>query len=326
MNHARNIAAAGRNGDTVVAHLTPGETVIPRSMMTAQLVKALMGAAEETGHDLGRYVVGGPDDSRNPKTGLLEFYDSEPGMGSGIGEGSTQTGPDPSTGGGFSWDTRDEPGMYSQGTPVGPAGAQGGSGQIADLSPQDLIGIGVNPNDYSQRPDLGQRVGHFFSTIPDKISHGFRDAINNPGATALNVGLGILSPAYTVANLALNAFADKDIGKGLVGQVADWTGYNDKPSALAYSAFNPNSNLVGPTDAITADKRNDARDTPGGGDGPGDTKPFGSKDSPLVQALAGTPTETKASPVWGGRMTFGPQAFSYSPTGRQYVTPWAYRG
>jgi hypothetical protein len=67
------LAAQGRNGDTEIGHLTPGETVIPKDVLTLELQRELDRAFAKSGLDQGRYTVGGEDDSINPRTGIREF-------------------------------------------------------------------------------------------------------------------------------------------------------------------------------------------------------------------------------------------------------------
>lgn len=78
---ALTLRTAGRRGDSVLAHLTPGEVVVPVSVLRAVpgLGDLLAESFTRANLDVGRYIVGGADDSRNPKTGLPEYYDEEPG-------------------------------------------------------------------------------------------------------------------------------------------------------------------------------------------------------------------------------------------------------
>lgn len=105
------LRTAGRRGDSVLAHLTPGEVVVPVSVLRAVPgLDALL--AESFGRanlDLGRYTVGGPDDSTNPKTGLPEYYDEEPGDSWGGGD-DDWGGRDDWGGGGDPYDFEDKKG------------------------------------------------------------------------------------------------------------------------------------------------------------------------------------------------------------------------
>ena len=89
----KGMAAAGRNGDTKIGHLTPGETVVPRSVTRDNPgVKFIIEEAMRAqGMDPGRYRVGGSDDSINPITGMPQYY--------GIGEGVGGSGRDGAPGG-----------------------------------------------------------------------------------------------------------------------------------------------------------------------------------------------------------------------------------
>jgi hypothetical protein len=75
------IALQGRRGDTKVAHVTPGEVVIPKRLQTPELLSALHAAARQAGIDPSRLVVGSRRNSRNPQTGQAEFYYNGPDIG-----------------------------------------------------------------------------------------------------------------------------------------------------------------------------------------------------------------------------------------------------
>lgn len=87
---AKRMARAGRYGDDEVVHATTGETVVPQSVMAQPGVRrGLMRGFRRAGLEPGRHEIGGRDDSRNPVTGLREFYDPggmSPGaMGGAVG-------------------------------------------------------------------------------------------------------------------------------------------------------------------------------------------------------------------------------------------------
>lgn len=69
------LAGMGRNGDTEVGHLTPGEVVVPGRVMAADpaLQRHTASVMAQAGLDPARYVVGHPRNSRNPRTGAREF-------------------------------------------------------------------------------------------------------------------------------------------------------------------------------------------------------------------------------------------------------------
>ncbi|MRG70347.1 hypothetical protein GH722_01075 [Alphaproteobacteria bacterium HT1-32] len=71
------LRTAGQQGDVILAHLTPGEVVVPVTVLdtTPQLAPFLKEAFGRANLNIGRYTVGGADDSRNPVTGLPEYFD-----------------------------------------------------------------------------------------------------------------------------------------------------------------------------------------------------------------------------------------------------------
>ncbi len=72
----QNMERYGRNGDTAMAHLTPGETVVPREVLqrNPQVARGLGRAFQDVGADPRRYVVGSGQNSINPMTGKPEFF------------------------------------------------------------------------------------------------------------------------------------------------------------------------------------------------------------------------------------------------------------
>ena len=74
---AQRMAALGREGDTVVGHLEPGEIVIPRALIDRDpaLREGLFQRLRDMGiEDPERYVVGSDSNSINPDTGMPEFF------------------------------------------------------------------------------------------------------------------------------------------------------------------------------------------------------------------------------------------------------------
>jgi len=76
---ANNMAAQGRNGDTEVAHVTPGETIVPHSIQTPEVMSVLSEEFQRQGVPMSRYVVQGRRTKRgpnsiNPETGQPEFF------------------------------------------------------------------------------------------------------------------------------------------------------------------------------------------------------------------------------------------------------------
>ncbi len=70
---AKVLALQGRGGDTAVAHLEPGEMVVPRSVLTPQLAQLIAAEASKRGIDPKQLIVGSHKASINPATGTEEF-------------------------------------------------------------------------------------------------------------------------------------------------------------------------------------------------------------------------------------------------------------
>lgn len=88
---AKDLAKAGRGGDTIIAHLTPGEVVVPKPAAGMAL-----GLLNDAGIDPKRYQVGHKNNSKNPRTGLLEFRAGD----NDHGDGGDSDGGDGADGGG----------------------------------------------------------------------------------------------------------------------------------------------------------------------------------------------------------------------------------
>lgn len=70
----RLLAVQGRGGDTEIAHVTPGEMVIPRALQTPAVMQALALEAARKGINPTAFRVGSPKASINPRTGAEEFF------------------------------------------------------------------------------------------------------------------------------------------------------------------------------------------------------------------------------------------------------------
>gem|GEM_PF-3309963 len=70
---ARLLALQGRGGDTEIAHVTPGEVVIPRQLQTPEIMKRIAETAERQGIDPRQLTVGHYYNNINPNTGAMEF-------------------------------------------------------------------------------------------------------------------------------------------------------------------------------------------------------------------------------------------------------------
>jgi len=72
----QNMARYGRGGDTMMAHVTPGEMIVPQKVLrnSPQVARGLGTAFRDVGADPRRYVVGSGQNSINPVTGKREFF------------------------------------------------------------------------------------------------------------------------------------------------------------------------------------------------------------------------------------------------------------
>jgi hypothetical protein len=242
----------GRDGDTLVAHINPRE---------AAMLKA-MG---------GRGTV-------NPKTGLLEFADSE---GQGTSEaGATGAGTDSygSVGGGY--DTGGSPG-YDAG--YGTVDTFGGQ-TAADLGNWDgalagVVGEKAGPS-YAESRGIGGRIG-------DAVGAKLGDALSRPAETAINTVAGMALGPVGLANTVSGWFGGPTIGSLATG------------AARGLSEGSPQTASAGP-DASGNTRGAMASDMSGGASGSGDSPLSRSNSqSPLAQALLGSP------PNPSGRMSYG---------------------
>ena len=74
---AKEMAAAGREGDDVIAHLETGELIIPKAFLdqNPEMKETIFAFLESQGvEDPQRYVVGTDANSINPDTGVPEFF------------------------------------------------------------------------------------------------------------------------------------------------------------------------------------------------------------------------------------------------------------
>lgn len=70
------VAQQGRGGDTMLAHVSRGEVVVPNALLDAEdafLRQLLEGVMKEYGYEPGWFTVGHELNSINPETGLPEF-------------------------------------------------------------------------------------------------------------------------------------------------------------------------------------------------------------------------------------------------------------
>jgi hypothetical protein len=69
----QQMASQGRFGDSVVAHLTPGEIEVPPQVQTPELMHMLQQAFAKVGVSPQQFTAGSPTSSHNPSTGAPEY-------------------------------------------------------------------------------------------------------------------------------------------------------------------------------------------------------------------------------------------------------------
>jgi len=69
----QQISKMGRGGDTLLAHLTPGEMEVPKEVQTPKVLATLKQAYESKGVSPQQFTAGSPQSSMNPQTGLPEY-------------------------------------------------------------------------------------------------------------------------------------------------------------------------------------------------------------------------------------------------------------
>jgi len=69
----QQLAQQGRFGDTMIAHLTPGEMMVPPQVQTPKVLAELDKAYKAKHVSPGQFTAGSPQSSTNPKTGVPEY-------------------------------------------------------------------------------------------------------------------------------------------------------------------------------------------------------------------------------------------------------------
>jgi hypothetical protein len=182
---ADNSAAArqGRNGDTLLAHLTPGDYVIPVEKQTPEMQQTLK---SWMGDSYSKFLAGSGNESTNPTTGFREF-DSE---GGGEGPGAEGGGNGPGQGAAGDSSSSGDASSGGTGNPLG-----GEVGTDKDLGPE--LGFG--------EAAVSGKLGAFGqpSTGLGVVDSAVNNISNNPVATAVNAGFGLITgaiPGLGIAN------------------------------------------------------------------------------------------------------------------------------
>ena len=191
MPHPRKLAEMGRGGDTEVGHLTEGEVVVPPELAGNSDVRAhLLEAFERAGIDIGRYTVGGEDDSRNPRTGMREYRGrgaenegDDRGAGGG-GPGSGGGGGGGGEGGYSSGGDHHGAGAVSSGSASGGFGDGGdhhNAGAVSSSPAASAAGPGPGPGGGGERGREGGMYGGGGNQSGAPAGATGGEAVTNPG-------------------------------------------------------------------------------------------------------------------------------------------------
>lgn len=69
----QQLAAQGQNGDSLIAHLTPGEIMVPPEVQTPKVLATLKKDFKQHGVQPQQFTAGSPASSTNPKTGVPQY-------------------------------------------------------------------------------------------------------------------------------------------------------------------------------------------------------------------------------------------------------------
>lgn len=69
----QELAGLGRMGDTLIAHLTPGEIEVPPQVQTPKVLATLKQAYDKAGVNIDQFTAGSPQTSTNPQSGVPEY-------------------------------------------------------------------------------------------------------------------------------------------------------------------------------------------------------------------------------------------------------------
>lgn len=201
------MAQMGRFGDSVVAHLAPGEITIPPEIQTPQLMRAIMQAFHNVGVSPAQFTVGTPQNSHNPATGAPEFNLMTSILPAALGAiGSLFLGPEVLA-----------PMLAIGSTAAGAIGGGLGTAAgalLAGESPEQSIMSGV-----------GGAAGSYLGS---GITGAAGDALSSSGATpattaATDASMGAANPfsdaGTTLTNAAPAAASGAGSGGGLLGNL-----------------------------------------------------------------------------------------------------------
>ena len=205
MGGPQQLGAMGRGGDTQVGHLTPGEVVVPQNVLAQGDTRGQLAQGfEQAGAPMGRYEVGGMDDSINPVTGMREYWGVGDGSGGGIGDSPGSVGGD--AGG-------DSPG-YS-----GPGPGEMGASPSLSFSGQS----GGDYGGFSPAPAIASRSRA--ASFPSRAGQG--GGYHGAGG-AIAGGYSGMGPDYGGGGQGIGGMLGKTMGKfgtkGIASLIGSMTG------------------------------------------------------------------------------------------------------
>lgn len=162
----------GRYGDTEIAHVAPGEMVLPQDVLRGnpELFEMILQALQQAGMDPARYMVSSGENSINPMTGAQEFYGSDAERGFEDAQGQ------------FGGAQGNEPG-YGDGRHSTGGGSGGGGAGINAVDVQAAAKAGKSYGGISA-PDLSKTFPDLFETPdPSADARGTQSqrGLNNAG-------------------------------------------------------------------------------------------------------------------------------------------------
>lgn len=184
---APEMAAAGRLGDSVIAHLTPGEITIPPELQTPEIIDVLKKTFKEKGVDPSKFVAGSATASKNPQTGAEEhnFWSTFLPIALGIGGSLVAPGIGTALGSSLGAGTL---GAIGGGVGTALGGIAGGQKPVDALITGGLSGLG------------SYGLGQLFAPGSEAVAQAAKEGASSGAATAASTGAeGLVGPTLTDA-------------------------------------------------------------------------------------------------------------------------------